>query len=51
MSREIQERLMAKNLNEAQKFAQTVKQQWKLGKCGEDVIIFYSQDDKVVGLR
>lgn len=41
---------MAKNLNEAQKFAQTVKQQWKLGKCGEDVIIFYSQDDKVVSL-
>lgn len=36
------------NLDKARLYAYTLLNRWSFGKCGEDVIIFYSQDDNVL---
>ncbi len=42
-------RLMGWNLNEAKKFAYTLKMNWKgMGNCDENVLIFYSLTDNTV---
>jgi len=36
------------NLDKGRLYAYTLLNRWKFGKCGEDLIIFYSQDDNVL---
>lgn len=45
---EARRRKILKSLHEAQDYALEIQKKWMLGRCDEDVIIFYSSDDNVV---
>lgn len=46
--REARKRKILKGLHEAQDYALEIQKRWMLGRCDEDVIIFYSIEDNVV---
>jgi hypothetical protein len=39
---------LTQNLDKARMYAYTLLNRWKFGKCGEDLVIFYSKDDNVL---
>lgn len=45
---EARKRKILKGLHEAQDYALEIQKRWMLGRCDEDVIIFYSIEDNVV---
>lgn len=45
---EARKRKIINSLHQAQEFALEIQKKWMLGRCDEDVIIFYSSDDNVV---
>lgn len=47
-TREDQAKYMDAVLNEARHFAYKLLQEWKMGRCNEDVLIFFSEHDSVL---
>lgn len=45
---EDQAKYMNAVLKEAEHYAQTLLRDWKMGRCNEDVLIFFSKNDNVV---